>query len=409
MDAPQPQGIESPAIEMSSAVTRRAGILVAVALASVLVFGIGMALEGAAALPLALVAAAMWIAGPGNAFVRPLLKRAFLPTPGSVALWNRALVLRAGQRQEILRDDQITEARLRPLEGAVELVVEAPKAARIAAPDFGKALTLLDAAGVAPQKRTYVARLGDDPAKLVGPWITSAVAPLAIGAFLLLLGADPVALIWLLPVFATAALHMARRSMGPAEIALAANGLTLTRRGERRFFHYGGLRDVRLDPSRLRLFTDNGQEVGAGIEGLDAAAREAIEGWVQERRQSFASTAAGTDAFAVLDRHGRSLETWRASLKGVLQQEGQYRRAPISIEDLSRLLANPHTPAERRVAAAFVLSENQSVTTQKQIRFAAESSSSQPMRIALRALADDKLEEDAIEEALAAETGSLAR
>ena len=55
MDAPQPQGIESPAIEMSSAVTRRAGILVAVALASVLVFGIGMALEGAAALPLALV------------------------------------------------------------------------------------------------------------------------------------------------------------------------------------------------------------------------------------------------------------------------------------------------------------------------------------------------------------------
>ena len=63
----------------------------------------------------------------------------------------------------------------------------------------------------------------------------------------------------------------------------------------------------------------------------------------------------------------------------------------------------------RWIAAAFVLSENKSVTTQKQIRFAAESSSSQPMRIALRALAEDKLEEEAIEEALAAETGSLAR
>ena len=47
--------------------------------------------------------------------------------------------------------------------------------------------------------------------------------------------------------------------------------------------------------------------------------------------------------------------------------------------------------------------------THKQIRFAAESSSSQPMRIALRAIADEKLEADAIEEALASETGSGAR
>ncbi len=408
MDAPQTQSLESPSVEPSRALTRRVWIQLGLATASLVIFGIGTGAEELA-IPVMIVAAALWIASAGRAFVRPFWKRAFVPTPGSVTLWNQAFVVRAGKAQEILRGDQITEARLHPLENRLELVVEAPNAAKIVAPDFARVVPMLDAAGVAPQKRTYVARLGGDPATHLGPFLTSAAVSLAIGALLLLAGADAAPLIWLVPVFATAVLHLTRRWMGPAEIAVGASGVTLRQSGKTRFFHYGGMRDVRLDPSRLRIFTDSGREIGADIEGIDTAAREAIEGWVQERRQSFASTVAGTDAFAVLDRHGRSLEAWRASLKGVLQQEGQYRRAPISIEDLTGILTNPHTPAERRVAAAFVLSENPTVMTTKQIRFAAESSSSQPMRIALRALAEEKLEADAIEEALAAETGSLAR
>lgn len=400
--------IESPAIEHSGRRQSRAVVTLVTTLASFLLLLIGLGMEGASLLVVA-IAALLWMIGPGRTLIERVWPGPFRAKAGTVSRWNDALALRAGDKQEILRSAQLTEVKLRPLERKVELVLDTGKTATFEAPRFERVAHMLDLAKVPGTKRTYVAKLGREPAESMVPWVVSVAASVGLGLGFGLGSATPVIALWLVPVIATFAYFVATKLGSPDEIALGASGITLASPGNRRFFHYGGLRDVRLDPSRLRIFTDNGQEVSAKIEGLDTAAREQIEAWVQDRRQAFASTSAGTDAYSVLDRHGRSLEAWRAALKTVLSQEGQYRKAPISAEDLAGLLVNPHTPAERRIAAAFILSENQTTMTHKQIRFAAESSSSQPMRIALRALAEEKIEEDAIEEALAAETGSGAR
>lgn len=400
--------IESPALELSGVKHRRVAWQLVLAIASVLVVSIASAAE-ALSFPVILVAAILWMVGPGRALVEPAWKRPFRWKSGSLTRWNDALVLRAGDKQEILRAVQITDVKLRPLENKLEIVLDTAKIATVTTPDFSSVAPLLDAAGIPPQKRTHVAKLGRDANASKIPWIVSVVAAAALGLGLTLGADSPAMALWVVPLIASIAYFFSQIFASPGELSLGASGLTLAQPGDRRFFHYGGIRDIRMDPSRLRIFTDNGQEVSAKIEGLDTSARDRIEGWVQERRQAFASASAGTDAFAVLDRRGQSLDAWRAALKTILSQEGQYRRAPISADDLARLLTNPHTPAERRIAAAFILSENQSTMTHKQIRFAAESSSSQPMRIALRAIAEEKLETDAIEEALAAETGSGAR
>jgi hypothetical protein len=402
------QGIESPDVELSAVKSRRLGVQLGLGMASAVGALIASAVPEAAA-PILIASAIAWLVGPGRALVRPLFRKAFKPRPGSVQLWSQSLVVRAGDAQQTVASHELSEVQLRPLTREVELRLGSGKAVSFRAPAFERVGPLLDALGVAPQRRSIAARLGPDPATLVTPWILGAALGLGFTAAFAIGTDSPVFAIWMLPCFATIAFHLVRRLEARAEIVVTSNGITLARPGGRDFLHHGGIRDVQVEPSRLRVFTDDGRELSAKVEGLRDDEREAIEGWVRERRQAFASGAAGTDAFSALDRNGRSLAAWEAALRGVLTQEGQYRRAPITAEDLGRLLTNPHTPAERRIAAAFVLSSNPSVLSEKQIRFAAESSSSQPMRIALRGLAEARIEADAIEEALAAETGSLAR
>jgi len=409
----QPFSLQSPRIELhGTAPGARTVRPLLCGLASFLVLMIGAAFaEPRPGMPVVavLLATALWLAGPAYSLIAPLLIKVFPPKPGQLDVGSGGLVVRRGKTQLTYPAHDIAEARLQPLAGQLELRFTNGKGVQIEIPHLQHPTALLDAVSVPSQKRVYVARLGLDPAKSLTPWLLAGfVSVVATAAFLLSASSAAMAL-WILPFVASIVFWIARSFEERGELAVTREGVTLQRPGSRQFLHHGGLRDVRVDPDRLRLFTDNGREISSRIDGIDSAGRQAIESWVQMGRQQFAGASAGTDAFAALDRHGRSIDAWREALRTILHQEGLYRRAPITADDLAQLLTNPHAPAERRIAAAFVLSQNQTVTTHKQIRFAAESSSSQPMRIALRGLADERIELAAIEEALAAETGSLAR
>jgi hypothetical protein len=406
----QPVSFESPRVQFRTALPGlRALRHIFLGMAAFIVLGIGVSMGDLAAIPAFALAAFLWLAGPALALIQPLLHRLFPPKPRLLQVWNGALIVRLGSSQKMVPGSDVVEARLHPLERRVDLRLASGKGVQIDIPAFEWAAYLLDALGVAPHKRVYVARLGPDPAKGMTPWVLSIGVSLALSVAIAAMAGSALFAVFFYPFVMTVLFHIARALEDPGEVAVSREGITLGRLQSRQFLHHAGLREARVEPHRLRLFTDNGREITAKIMGIDTAGRDAIESWLQVGRHQFAVAAAGTDAFSSLDRRGRSIEAWREALRTILQQEGQYRRAPITVDDLGQLLTNPHAPAERRIAAAFVLSQNQTVSTHKQIRFAAESSSSQPMRIALRALADERLEADAIEEALAAETGALAR
>jgi hypothetical protein len=153
---------------------------------------------------------------------------------------------------------------------------------------------------------------------------------------------------------------------------------------------YGGKSDVLGD-------IDSVQEAEAVVkEILDTKAR-----WEQER-----SPVVG---LATLDNAGAPVGAWIEALRSRAKNDADYRNAALGRDQLLELIENGTATAEHRVGAAVLLAAKEGGPARERIRIAAETTANPKLRVALTAIADDAVEEEAIEEALREERATLRR
>lgn len=295
--------------------------------------------------------------------------------------------------------DQIEEGWLLGRSGDVELRCKNGNLLRVATAEGGAGL--LEAAGLDAAHRTIRIKLGETTfltwmTGLLGPsfagsitaWVANTVRiPFATINVLLFVG------LWyglLRAVYAT---------WGPEELVIGADGVSVIRAFSRRFVPFGDLQKVVTSAQQVRLVLNDGKVVTARARHLTADQRTLIESRIAEAR-ALARGDAPAQALAALDRGGLSLGEWRRALAELLVSRDAYRRAPITAEDLAQALADPTTAAERRLGAAMALAASDDLELRQRVRIAADASASEPMRIALAAVAEGEIEDAAIEQAL---------
>jgi hypothetical protein len=94
-----------------------------------------------------------------------------------------------------------------------------------------------------------------------------------------------------------------------------------------------------------------------------------------------------------LDRGARSLAAWKADLARAAAGGAPYRAAPGSTDALRTIIEDAYAPAERRVAAAFVLAVQSSAPAEQAVHAAIERSADPYLRVALDRAARREIDE----------------
>lgn len=267
------------------------------------------------------------------------------------------------------------------------------------AADAEVANEVLEAAGFDAQRRALRVTLGRS-------WdgLARAIAALVFGGLqtfpLLLLfsawlGMPPALRGVFFAVVAITGFVSASRFLGPAEILIGADGLSVRRGFRPRFLPYRLLRWVEADGEDIVLLLEDNQRVRISATDRDAS-RAAM---VVERIRRAAARArgeGGSAALALLDRNGRSVEAWREGVRALVQNPAGYRGAAPGVDELERVLADPGASAERRIAAAMGLAAQGDDGARTRVRVVAEACASEAMRAAFEATLRGDLDEAAV-------------
>jgi hypothetical protein len=103
-----------------------------------------------------------------------------------------------------------------------------------------------------------------------------------------------------------------------------------------------------------------------------------------------------------LDRDGRPVAAWIADLRALSGGALGYRQAALAREDLIDVVKDGAAPADRRIAAAVVLSSHRDVETRTALRIAADTCVDERLRAVLGGAAE--MEEEALVEAVSLAT-----
>ncbi|MEZ4409205.1 MAG: hypothetical protein R3A52_22460 [Polyangiales bacterium] len=114
--------------------------------------------------------------------------------------------------------------------------------------------------------------------------------------------------------------------------------------------------------------------------------RHVFETWRVRQKQA---------AEALLDRGGRSVSEWRDAVRALVDATPGYRGVGMDAESLAQVAEDPAAPPERRVAASLALASQPDARTR--IRIAADRSANDPLREAMVAAVEDRLDDDAVE------------
>jgi hypothetical protein len=197
------------------------------------------------------------------------------------------------------------------------------------------------------------------------------------------------------------------RLYGYPRVVIGADGIRLVGRLVPRFIPFADLTGARLRPGDASGVT--GVEVTRSdgrtfLLPTIAQTEDAEHALVERIRAGIEAYAKGGDdrLLGALERRGRPVPVWKEDLRRLAQAEGGFRQQAIGREDFERVLADPSAPADRRVGAALALEATVDETAKDRIRVAAAASASPPLRIALEAAADGEVDEEAVDEALAA-------
>lgn len=192
------------------------------------------------------------------------------------------------------------------------------------------------------------------------------------------------------------------------ELRIGADGISL-RGGSSsatRFVRFEQLESIEVTMYRFNRKESLGLRVTYGgksevlgdidsVEEADTIAREILEAkarWAKER-----SPVVG---LATLASAGAPVGAWLEALRGRAKDDADYRNTALGREQLLELIENGAATAEHRVGAAVLLAAKDGVPARERIRIAAESTANPKLRIALTSIADDAVEEQAIEDAL---------
>jgi hypothetical protein len=154
-----------------------------------------------------------------------------------------------------------------------------------------------------------------------------------------------------------------------------------------------GVRIVKKDRSfvDLPLFRDGGFPFEGFVDARDALIKR-IESWkrASERTDDEAK-------FALLERKAQPFAEWKKQLMALSQPRGGYRVATLTAEDLERVITDPETTAEKRVAATVALSGLDRERARERIRVVAPTCADPQLRVALERAAAAELDEAYLE------------
>ena len=199
------------------------------------------------------------------------------------------------------------------------------------------------------------------------------------------------------------ALRPARRAppglIAPPDVTVGTDGLAFRRGFREQFVPFTHLEDIRVDGLGARLvLRDRRRLLLPSIAGVSHARIEALK--LRIREALALRDGAPTQALQQLDRAGRSIPEWRASLAALARRGVDYRAAGLSAEDLEALLVSPDATPERRLAAAVALAASKHPAAPERIRIAAAQCASERLRVALEKVSEGDDDDAAIAEAL---------
>lgn len=328
------------------------------------------------------------------------------PTEGTVEASDAALSVPRGREGErridrkdiaagfVLRDGErtMTELRLRDGNG-VEVEVR----------DEHEGAALLDTLGVAPHERALEMRLGGAVFSVltaligIGPgFLVAGIASLGLGALLHL---SSTAMGFMIFALTAASAPVSQWLWANGRVIVGRDGISMQQGLNRWFVAHSDVRAVRVSRSKIVLeLTDRRTQV-IGTLGMSEERRDALAARIRESIGSGAPTEALSARLALLDRGSKSHAEWEASLRALASDGDGYRASGLSREELLEVIDSATSSAERKVAAAFVLSLRDKAQAVERVRVALAVTAQESVRVALERASEGALDEEAIRQA----------
>ena len=294
----------------------------------------------------------------------------------------------SGLRSRFIARDDIAAAWVlrEPAGASVELRLRNGDVFSAATATMDEATAVLDAAGVDPARRALRMPLGGAAANLGVGLAVLLHPPSAALGFLV---------ISLFIAFVVAAVQL----LAPPLVAVGSDGLSVGDGRRAWFVPFDEIGAVEYGRGDLTLRLRDGRVRRISTLGTREARREAL----------FARITAGVEAarapldlstrLTALDRNGRSVEEWRASLRQLAEARDGYRQTGLSRDEVEAALDDPRSGPDRRIGAAYALAAMDPGAASTRVRVVAETVAHEPVRIALERAAAGELDEEVVDAA----------
>lgn len=273
----------------------------------------------------------------------------------------------------------------------------------VAVQSDAQAHALFDALGIAPDKRATSMQLGAPAlnallalASLVPSFFASTFIAIGLGSLVSLPSAT---LGFLLFALTAAGMPLSLWLFAPPRVHVGVDGVSVGEGARQWFVAFKDLTTVSASMFSIKLVLRDGRTKSIPCVGTD---RTRVEALVQRIREGIVAASAErplSDRLALLDRNGRSIAEWEASLRTVLDDKSAYRSIGLTRRELLDVIDDPHAPAERRIAAAFVLAQSSKTDTAERVRVAVEATAQEHVRVALERASQGSLDEASIDAA----------
>ncbi len=342
------------------------------------------------------------------AFVSSILGAFQLRSADALRIEEEDLVLERNTKPRTISLRRFVEGWMSPGEGRVYLQTTRGDVYSAAVPSPAHGQAILDRAGLDAAKRTWRTRLGPVDFLTTMIWLLGGIftIPAALSIADALRMGDKLALP-LIPLIFIAQFYLVRLVFGPADLVIGADGVIVKQRLRSRFVPFEDLHSVTTAVNAVTLHLRDGSVLRARARNLDNASQTAIQERVTQALSLRRDQRAEAGAIARLDKGARTGAEWRAALSGLLVQDGDYRAARLTREQVLRVLENPGAPVGRRLGAAIALSRSQDPEVKTRARIAAAASANDRIRIAFERVAEGALDDAAIDEAAEAETSGV--
>jgi hypothetical protein len=178
------------------------------------------------------------------------------------------------------------------------------------------------------------------------------------------------------------------------KISIGSDGVLVENRLDRHFWPCGDIGGVARTSRGLELRLRSGRKVSVPITSRfvlndsENAQREAMLARIEEALISGRSATADPRATVAwrVSRRDRPVADWLRALGS--EDEGDFRHAPVRLDDLRELVAS-HASAHARIGAAFALAKRGSEEERAHIRVAAQALAAPKLRVALETIADE--------------------